>query len=135
MAVRTRGWAQRVAMALLAIASVYVAESPRSQSARRLDLGEGAGRPRAVAFTPEGGLLAANTLDGAIQLYRIDPPLDRAVPWGLALRGFTAAFSPDGARLAVGGDSTLSLWETATAEHRRTVRTDTGWTSAPGVQS
>jgi WD40 repeat protein len=68
--------------------------------------------PRAVAFSPDGQLLAVGQLDGSIRLWRLAS--------GLVLRDLPAhelavtalAFSPDGRRLASGSmDSTVLLWD------------------------
>jgi WD40 repeat protein len=117
-------------LATLTIAGVYLADSPRSESAKRVGLDEPAGQSRAIGFGPGGKVLDASMLDGAIRLWRIDHLSGRALPSGLALPGFFAAFSPDGTMLAVGDESILWLGETAPGRPGHTLRTGDGWTQA-----
>jgi WD40 repeat protein len=117
-------------LAALAVAVVYLAGSPRSESARPVSLGEGAGQARAIAFGPGDQLLAATMLDGVIRIWRIGPGSDRAVSSGPSLPGFAAALSPDGATLAVGGDSAVTLGEAAPDRPRHALWTGDGWTCA-----
>jgi WD40 repeat protein len=137
--VLTRGWS--AALAALVIGVVYChTESPRYPAARRFSLGESAGHARAInfgpggevraAFGPEGEVRAATMLDGANRVWRIGPGSERAVPSEPALPGFSAAFSPDGVMLAVGGDSAVTLTEAAPGRPRLTLRTGDGLTCA-----
>jgi WD40 repeat protein len=76
------------------------------------------GEVRAVAFSPDGGLLAGGQLDGAALLWAIDGwrrvgalPALRAGEQATAL---TVAFSPDGRTLATShADGAVVLWDVA----------------------
>jgi WD40 repeat protein len=125
----TRGCA--TVLAALAIAGVYLAGSPQTESARHVRLGEPADWPLAVGFGPGGEVLAATRRDGVIiRLWRIDPLSGRAMSSGLALPGFAAALSPDGTTLAVGADSTVTLAEAAPGRPWQSLRTGDGPTFA-----
>lgn len=70
----------------------------------------------ALAYSPDGALLAAGTANGGIRLWQ----LPRGEPW-LAIQDpagtvYSVAFSPDGALLAsAGGDEFVRLWAVAPA--------------------
>ncbi len=79
-------------------------------------LSDGATAVFAVAFSPNGRLLAAGYGDGSIQLWDVarKQPLD--LPFAGQTTSVTSvAFSPNGALLASGGtDKTVRLWNVAT---------------------
>src|SRR5262249_19756465 len=130
------GW--RTAVAVLVIGGLYLAGTPQSRPARHITLGGGAGPARAVAFVPGGAGLGATSIAvargpvGRILCRRIEPGRDRAVPCGPAIPGHVAAFSPDGAMLAVGDLAAVTLWDLAADEERlrSTFQSDHGRTFA-----
>jgi WD40 repeat protein len=111
--------------AILVIAGIIALARPsKTQPAKRVALNEAAGRVRSLVFTNGGGVLAATTLDGTIRRWSVDVARNQAESQGPALPGFHAAFSPEGATLAVGGDLTLVLEQATSNEHQPTVRTE-----------
>jgi WD40 repeat protein len=93
----------------------------------------------AVAFSPDGKILAAATKAGDVRLW--DPPTGREVGRFPGEPGWTInrlAFAPDGKALAVGGSTarqglhTALLWDVRTARQRR--RFDLGAVPDPGAQ-
>lgn len=76
----------------------------------------------AVAWSPDGELLATAGLDGAIRLSHVRTGKEKSTLRG---RSWIAAvsFSPDGKTLASAGkDSTISLWDVTTGKEQATLK-------------
>ena len=68
----------------------------------------------AVAFSPDGGILAGGSLDGTVALWDVASRREIATLEGHTRRVDSVAFSPDGDLLASGsGDRTVRLWDVA----------------------
>jgi WD40 repeat protein len=119
-----------VVLAAVAIAGVYLAGSPRSESAKQVLLGEAAGLSRAFGFEAGGAVLAATMRDREIRLWRIDPASGQATSVGPALPGSVAALSHDGSTLAVGDQATVRLGAAVPGRPRHARPTGDGWTIA-----
>ncbi len=65
----------------------------------------------AVAFSPDGKMLATGGRDQKVKLWALPEGRPLHVLWGHEKPVLTVAFSPDGTRLASGsGDNTVRLW-------------------------
>ncbi|HEX6986339.1 MAG TPA: WD40 repeat domain-containing protein [Planctomycetaceae bacterium] len=118
-----------VILPFLLAATAFAAEPPAAAPA---PLGRVTGFPdwvTAVAFSPDGKMLAAGTYDEV----RLIAPDTREVAGTLKTRnGYIrgVAFSPDGSRLAVGDYQSLSLWEAGAARRVKTFAGHTGYVTA-----
>jgi len=87
-----------------------------------LTLGVHEGGAGAVAFSPDGRLLASGGTDGQVKIW--DLSLNRQVHHlgGGNVSVFSLAFSPDGSQLAVGGWGGMMLWNARTWRKEDAVR-------------
>jgi WD40 repeat protein len=84
---------------------------------------------QAVAFSPNGQLLATANDDGRVQLWDTGSGRELRV---LCAEGHTAAlaFAPDGATLALGRDKAVELWDVASGQLRQSLDGHTAAVSA-----
>jgi WD40 repeat protein/serine/threonine protein kinase len=74
------------------------------------------GRMRAVAFSPDGRLLAMASEDGQVQLWETSSGKEWASLPGEHADVSCLAFSPDGKRLATNNGNTIELWDLSAEE-------------------
>jgi WD40 repeat protein/tRNA A-37 threonylcarbamoyl transferase component Bud32 len=83
-----------------------------------------------VAFSPDGtSLVQAGAQKGVLRLWDLsgDEPKERLEPRGHTAALTSLAFTPDGTKLATGGDATVRLWDlTGTAPREWAVLRDLG---------
>jgi WD40 repeat protein len=80
---------------------------------------------RAVAFSPDGRLLASAGLDYGIKLWDIKTGKELRTIYGHKSAVWALAFSPDGRVLASGGaDRTIQLWDPISGQRLRTFSGD-----------
>jgi WD40 repeat protein len=73
----------------------------------------------ALAYSPNGALLASGGGDKKVRLWDLVTSRERATLRGHPACIYAAAFSPDGATLVTGGgQNTLRLWDVATGQSR-----------------
>ena len=67
---------------------------------------------RTVAYSPDGRMLAASSLHGAVRLWDLESRRPLGAPLGGSGEVWSVAFSPDGRILAFsGGDGAVRLWD------------------------
>jgi WD40 repeat protein len=72
------------------------------------------GEIQAVAFSPDGRLLATGGDDATVKLWDVASGLEIRTLYGLTDKVMDVEFSPDGKNIAGCGDSVIRLWDTAT---------------------
>lgn len=82
-----------------------------------------AGEVKALAFSPEGKILASGSADGTISLWEVAKGQEIHKLVGHKQFVSSVAFSPDGRTLASGSaDKTVRLWDVATAREQRALQ-------------
>ncbi len=85
----------------------------------RASLQTPAGGPTSVAFSPDGGAVAAGTLDGAVRRWDLAAVMELAPLTGQKRSVRAVAFSPDGSLIAsASNDCSVGVWDAKTAAVR-----------------
>jgi WD40 repeat protein len=87
----------------------------------------------AVAFSPDGRMLASGSYDHTVKLWDVETGLELRTLAGHRAEVRAVAFSPDGRTLAsASNDKTVILWDVATGQARMTLtgHTDSVWSVA-----
>ena len=103
---------------------VYIFYTDHQNGTRRLlrTLSEHTGVVYAVAWSPNGSILATGGQDGTVRLWNSEGSVNYAVLRGHTGVVYSVAFSPDGTTLASGSsDDTVRLWNVNTQGHLRTI--------------
>ncbi|HOU13737.1 MAG TPA: protein kinase [Anaerolineae bacterium] len=77
----------------------------------------------AIAFSPDGEMLASGSEDGTVRVWRMDDLKDMYPPLQFTAQVNDVAFSPDGTVLTVGSsDSTVGLWQVSDGKLLRKIK-------------
>jgi WD40 repeat protein len=83
------------------------------------------GPVKALAYSPDGSLLASGGADGVAKLWSVATGQERAALKGHAGEVLGVAFSPDGKTLAsASADGTVRLWDTATGREQSVIQAE-----------
>ena len=89
------------------------------------------GRPTALAFSPDGTLVAAADGDAFVRVYDASTGSLRGTPAEFLLEHFTVAFSPDGKSVLTGGaDKAVSIIDVESGKVTRMLPKQTGMVSS-----
>ena len=76
----------------------------------------------AIAWNPDGSILASSGQDGTVRLWNPERGVNYAVLRGHTEEVYSVAFSPDGRTLvSASADGTTRLWDVSTRRHIRTI--------------
>ena len=107
---------------------LYIFWTDHKNGTRRLlrTRDEHAGEVRAVAWSPNGSILATSGNDGTVRLWNSEGSVNYAVLRGhrQSVRG--VAFSSDGSMLASGSSDGIRIWDANTERHLRTITHHSG---------
>ena len=118
-------WAVFQTVCSVALISACVAvRSGGAESGERHVLAASADTVRAVAFSPDGTILATGGYDNILRLWDVATGRKRAELSGHTGRIESLAFSPDGRAIASGALDGVRLWDVATG--RSTTKLDAG---------
>jgi WD40 repeat protein len=88
----------------------------------------------AVAFAPDGNLLATGSYDQSARLWDITSKQLRYTLRGHRGVVMSVAFSPDGRTLGTASiDQTIKLWNVATGQVKATLKGHKSWVNSPHV--
>ena len=106
-------------------AGIHIFYTDHQNGTRRLlrTLREHAGAVYAVAWSPNGSILASGGQDGTVRLWNPNSGVNYAVLRGHTARVFSIAFSPDGRTLASGSyNGNVRIWDVNAQRHLRTFK-------------
>ncbi|MHB9022749.1 MAG: Ig-like domain-containing protein [Armatimonadota bacterium] len=82
---------------------------------------------RSMDFSPDAGTLAIISTGGFIRLYGTSDPWPLLLTITPGFEPYSVDFSPDGTRIAVGGNATVATWDVATGQQQIICATGLTW--------